>query len=341
MTRRSTIQKGSIYAYRGKLRVKLRVPNAVGADGKPKYVVRSTGLSDTAAGRKIAEKILESMYQDLYMGKALSIATEKKSMRAMFEEFLESKRRMTSTERGYKLAFRTIVRGDYPPDATRIEADVRHFVTNTSVSKTSINTYLRCFKAFLTWLNEEHDIKVPRKLLPRYGHVVRTTVLDFTDEEVEALLSLRKDPEFTDMLLVMIETGARPVDVLTLQWDQVDLKKGIVTWLNKITKQAEPRPVSKAALEALQRLRSATESPKVFRWTHAALSPLTKRFRAHCASVGVDCAGRSLKHLRTTFKRRLMEKGLPFEVQMYLMRHSTPDVTLGNYTTIQANSIIL
>jgi integrase len=281
------------------------------------------------------------MYQDLYMGKALSIATEKKSMRAMFDEFLKSKRRMASTERGYKLAFRTIVRGDYPPDANRIEADVRHFVTTTSVSKTSINTYLRCFKAFLTWLNDEHDIKVPRKLLPRYGHAVRTTVLDFTDDEVEALLSSRDDAEFTDMLLVMIETGARPVDVLTLQWDQVDMKRGIVTWLNKITKRAEPRPVSKAALEALLRLRAGTDSAKVFRWTHAALSPLTKRFRAHCASVGIDCDGRSLKHLRTTFKRRLMEKGLPFEVQMYLMRHSTPDVTLGNYTNIQAHSISL
>ncbi len=341
MPRRSTIQKGSIYAYRGKLRVKLRVPNATDASGKPKYVVKATGLADSPSGRKMAEKILESMYRDLYMGEGTSIATRHQTMAALFEEFMASKRRMTSTETNYRLAFRRIVRGDYVPTAARIEEDVRHFAMNSALSKTSVNTYLRQFVAFLTWLENERDIPVPHRIKSRFGHTVRTNVRDFTDEEIAAMVETGADPELIDMLIVMVETGARPVDVLTLKWDQVDLAKRMVTWLNKITKKEEPRPISTKAAEALRRRREAREGPKVFRWAHASLSPVTKQFRAHCEARGIMLDGRSLKHLRTTFKRRLMEKGLPFEIQMYLMRHSTPDVTLGNYTAIDARTISL
>lgn len=339
MARKSTIQKGSVYPYRGMLRVKIRVPNVTGSDGKPKYMVKSTGLMDTANGRKLAKEMLDQMYADLYLGQGRSVASKRQLMSSLFEEFMASKRRMTSTEMNYKLAFKRIVRGDYPADGERIEDDIRYFVKNTTISQTSVNTYLRQFKAFLTWLQDERDVKVPRKIMTRFGYTVRTNVQDFTDVEIDLMLSNHQDPELCDMLIVMVETGARPVDVLTLKWDQVDLSKQTVTWLNKITKREEPRPISKKATESLRRRREAREGPKVFRWAHASLSPLTKAFKAHCASVGVDSSTRSLKHLRTTFKRRLMEKGLPFEVQMFLMRHSSPDVTLGSYTSI-TNSML-
>lgn len=338
MPRKRTIQKGSIYAYRGKLRIKIRVPNAVDHTGKPQFMVKSTGLLDTARGRDLAGQMLEQMYLDMYLNVGKSLASKNEMMSTLFEEFMSSKRRMTSTERGYRLAYKTIVRGDYPPDQARIEADIQHFVTKTKVSKVSVNTYLRQFKAFLTWLRDERDVKVPNKVISRYGHVVRTNVRDFTDAEMKAILSDKENLEFRDMLIVMIETGARPVDVLTLKWDQVDLKKGMVTWLNKITKREEPRPISKAAIDALRR--RPRDTNKVFHWTHASLSPLTKRFKTLCARVNVDASDRSLKHLRTTFKRRMMEKGFPFEVQMYLMRHSSADVTLGSYSSIDLKTLM-
>lgn len=333
MPRKRTINKGSIYAYRGQLRVKIRVPNAVDASGKPKYLVKHTGLSDTTRGRELAGHLLEQLYLDMYLGIGKSAGAQQRMMSDYFEEFIDSKDRRVSTVRGYRLAYRTIVRGDYLPTDAKIEEDIRAFARGNKLQPASLNSYLRQFKAFLTWLNEEKDIKVPRKLLTRYGKPTRTKVLDFSDAEVERMLGVVSDPEFTRMITVMVETGARPVDVLTLQWDQVNLSKGIVTWLNKITKREEPRPISKTALAALKEQKKGRDKNKVFRWSHAALSPLTKRFKAQLDRAGIDHEGRSLKHLRTTFKRRLMEKGLPFEVQMYLMRHSSPDVTLGNYTT--------
>lgn len=40
-------------------------------------------------------------------------------------------------------------------------------------------------------------------------------------------------------------------------------------------------------------------------------------------------------------QRRLMEKRLPFEAEMFLMRHSSPDVTLGIFTHIDHSAITL
>jgi integrase len=339
--RKRTISRGSVFAYRGKLRIKLRVPNAVDKDGRPKYIVKATGLSDTARGRDLAQQMLEQMYMEMYMGIGKSVATSRPMMSVLFEEFLDSKLRTDKTITNYRLAYRRIVRSDYPVDRDRIEADIREFVKRSEMRPASVNTYLRQFRAFLTWLDSEQDLQVPKKVMSRYGQKTRTNVRDFTDAEVDAMTSDTVDPELTDLLVVMVETGARPVDVLTLQWDQVNLEKKTVTWLNKITKREEVRPISSRTHDALQRRRYASDRFKVFRWSHASLSPLTKQFRALLERVGVDHDGRSLKHLRTTFKRRLMEKGLPFEVQMYLMRHSSPDVTLGNYTAINIESHIL
>ncbi len=337
MPRKRTIQKGLIYAYRGKLHIKIGVPNAVDRAGRSHSLVKSTGLLDTARRRVLAGQMHEQMYLDMYLNVGKSLASKNEMMSTLFEESMLSKRRMAATERGYRLAHKTIVRGDYPPDQARLKKDILHFVLTSKVCKTSVNTYLRQFKAFLTWLRDERDTKVPNKVLSRHGHTVRTNVKDFTDGEIEVILTDKENHEFSDMLIVMIETGARPVDVLTLKWDQVNLKTGVVTWLNRIKKREEPRPNSKAAIDALSR--RLRDTSMVFHWTHASLSPLTKRFKAPCASVKVEASDRSLKHLRSTFKRRMMEKGFSFEVQMYLMRQSSADVTLRNYASIDSTII--
>jgi integrase len=339
---KSTINIGSIYEYRGKLRLKIRLPNVVDAAGKPKYLVKPTPFADTAQGRKFAKAMLDELYLELYHGKAARHPAQSQQMMGdLLEEFLDYKAREASSIRGIRYSYASIVRGNYAASFERIEQDIYHFVTTTTVSQTSKNTILRQFASLLNWMADEKDIKVPKKILSRYGKRVRTIVKDFTDDEVNAVIALRPTSEFTLMLTVMIETGARPVDVLTLMWDQVDMAKRIVVWKNKISKAPEPRPISKKASEAFSLMRQLSHDEKVFKWRHSSLSRLTRMFASHCTEAGVDSGGKSLKHLRTTFKRRLMEKNIPFEIQMYLMRHSSPDVTLGNYTSISISAVQL
>jgi len=360
---------GSVFATRGKLAIKVRIPNKVDTDGKPVFETTYTGLMDTKDNRIIAERMKKDMYMRLHGLVASNGTASHVRMSEAFEEFLAAKSRMTSTERGYKTAYNRIVCVDYMIDADRLEKDVRAFVamaTREEWSPASINSYLRHIDTFARWLRDEHGLRI-KPFSPRYGvKGYDPEVLTFTDEEITKILAwdgilpqrnqhwqwlCNEDDEFlwaetpyrhatelVAMITLMVETGARSVDVLTLTWSQV--KASEIRWKNKITKRPEPRPISKAARMAIQSVREASEGPKVFPWTHGALSSLTKVFHGVLIRVGVDIDGRSLKHLRTTFKRRLTDKGLPFEVQMYLLRHATADVTLQNYTAIDDRKVL-
>jgi integrase len=339
---RHTINIGSVYEYRGKLRVKIRIPNEFDAKGRPRYLVKPTPFADSPRGRQHAKQVLDDLYFELYHGHRSSPTSARTPLvRELFAQFLDHKTRMHSTERNYRIAYERIIRGNYPVSHERLEEDVKAFVRSSDdLRPASVNTYLRQVAAFFNWMSIERDIKVPQRLIDRFGMRAKTLVLDFTDEEIVAMLGQDPDAEFTRMLTLMVETGARPVDVLTLDWDQVDLAAGIVTWRNKISKRPEPRPVSQKALAVLAAMRSEyPDRTKVFRWAHSSLSRLTRTFAGRLEACGIARHGRSLKHLRTTFKRRLMAKGLPFEVQMYLMRHQSADVTLGNYTAINMSTV--
>lgn len=56
------IRIGSMFAFRGKLRLEIRIPNVVDAAGRPKYLVKPTPFADTAQGRKLAKAMLDDLY---------------------------------------------------------------------------------------------------------------------------------------------------------------------------------------------------------------------------------------------------------------------------------------
>lgn len=339
MARKRTIQKGSIHVYRGKLRLKIRIPNEFDNSGKPKYLIEYTGLSDTARGRELANMKLEKLYMKLYHGIGAKQSTSVLMVEDAFAEFLAFKTRMPSTIKNYLVVKRAIIKGNYPISKEKLERDIQEFVNSGQHSKSTVNSYLTHIRSFLTFLREEKDIPVPNNILKRYSTKQQTKVLEFTDNEIELILSDHCDVELRDMLIVMVETGARPVDVLTLKSTQVDVKSCAVVWKNKITKENEVRPISIEAMMALQRRLEHCVDGKVFRWSHSSLSRVTRTFKTLLERVGVPVNNRSLKHLRTTYKRRLMEKNMPFEIQMYLMRHRSPNVTLGNYTAVSMQQV--
>jgi hypothetical protein len=135
----------------------------VDSNGKPKYIVQSTGLTDTGRGRELAHQILETLYFELYHGNGRN-DKRIRMMSDLFEEFIDSKTRLPNTIVNYRLSYKSIVRGDYIPNEQRIEDDVKQFLRNTKLKPVSINSYLRQFKAFLSWLTDYHDLRVPKRV---------------------------------------------------------------------------------------------------------------------------------------------------------------------------------
>jgi len=105
------------------------------------------------------------------------------------------------------------------------------------------------------------------KGIPRYPEDRRETWL--TSEQVEALLEALDnyvDQSAANAIRLLILTGAREGEVLSATWDQFDLKRGTWTKPSHHTKQKkiEHTPLSKIAVQLLQRMNASRTSAALF-----------------------------------------------------------------------------
>lgn len=258
------------------------------------------------------------------------------TIKKAWEEFIAFKELLPKTKQSYESVFKIITGNrDYILTAERIEKDLKHFrmsyAKKKNFSATSINTYLTQIQVFLNWCTAfEYLPKINAK--KKYGaRKEKTDVKIFTGDELKLIFRDLHTHNYWLMLLCefMYETGARPVDALTLHPKQCT--GSTVKWRNKITKQEEERPITTRARQIVGEALTRSESrDQVFPWRHSSMSRLTMHFNDCLERCGIEKQGRSLKHFRTTFKHRIRE--LPFEAQSYLMRHHNANVTLGNYS---------
>jgi integrase len=343
MARRKSIFPGSVFADRGKLYIKVRVEGERDSNGKPLYKKIPTGLDDTAQGRKLAEEKKKNLFIHRFLPPDQIQQQRHVYMKDAWNIFAEAKSLSKKTVQNYKLAFDTITRKqNYVLHVEAVERDVLYFkntlALENKLSPATINSYLTQFQAFLnfctrkkwiekTWFKSEHRRKD-----------ARTTIKIFSEEEIARLIPVLRgdDIEFSLFVELMLLTGVRPVDALTLHFE--NWRGRTIIWENKITKRSEETPISLETERVMNELRVLRQGKqKVFRWQHSSLSSLTRKFDAMLRKAEIEKQGRNFKHFRTTFKFRI--RHLPFELQMKLMRHARPDVTLNNYTYYNAAEI--
>lgn len=334
---------GSIFEENGRWTLAVRINNEVDKRGNPKYTKIRTGLPATTANIRLVEEKRDAIHREGFLPKPKESRTIR--IQEAWELFTQTKDLLPKTLTNYQLAFEVIVRKqNYQMTVENLEDDLLHFKNRTArergYSPVTINTYLRQFQVFLNFCTEKGFIPQTKFKSQFQRREPKPDVQIFSEEELALLLNevLSTDREFGLMCSLMVETGARPVDVLNLLRRDVDVAKGIICWRNKITKIEEPTPISAHAQQIIaEALALAGEREKVFRWQHSSLSPLTDKLNAAMERCGIEKHGRSFKHFRTTFKYKI--RHLPFEFQMRLMRHSTPDVTLGHYTAYNTKEL--
>ena len=107
----------------------------------------------------------------------------------------------------------------------------------------------------------------PTKGIPRFHEDKRELWL--TTEQLENLkraLAEYPDQNAADALRLLILTGAREGEVLSAEWEQFDLKRGVWTKPSHHTKQKkiEHVPLSRVALDVLTRMEKAKTGPYLF-----------------------------------------------------------------------------
>lgn len=329
MARKKTLP-GSIYVQTGSRRLMIKF--------KGRRI--STGLQDTQEGRRIAAKLLEQLYLESMGVQPATIAQDKHTIRLddAFDKFLEvhCSNKSKTTRSNYTLAYKTIARTNYTLTVENLEADVLYYIKTARErghTDISINSYLTQFQVFLNFCTKRGWLPATN-FKSQHRKKVQYTVQVFTDEEVRAILEYFAihDPECGAMIEVMMLTGARVIDALTLTWVQVHEEERSITFQNKISKQPELVPVLPRVMEVLNTL--PRNRAKVFRWEYISQSHCHKLLNQAMRACGIEKKGRSFQEFRTSYRNNLLDAGVAPELVMKLMRHRDLTTTTKHYTRV-------
>jgi len=162
----------------------------------------------------------------------------------------------------------------------------------------------------------------------------------FTPEEwaaMDATLDASVPDWFADLCRVAIGSGARLGELLALEWRNVDLDRGTVTFEAATTKDSEPRtvPISRGALRVLKAhsKRHGTDG-KVFHDGHngAVSSRLMDRALDAAGVEKITADGTvSFKTFRTTFASWVVQRTNNLLVVSKLLGHSGIALTAKHY----------
>jgi integrase len=130
-----------------------------------------------------------------------------------------------------------------------------------------------------------------------------------------------RDRRFALFIALMMDTGARPSELLVRQWDEIDLDKGEV--LVPITKTGKPRILffTPQTASLARRLRPKDPSALVFRGRTGAPNKFYKAWRNLAEAVGrPDLRVYDLRHVAAA---RLLRAGATLGVASQVLGHSS------------------
>ncbi len=198
----------------------------------------------------------------------------------------------------------------------------------------TVNRRLACLKhmfrkAFECGVCSEQKLRQVRqvKFLKENNQRVRYLEL----EECQALIQVcDKYPRLRHLkpiIITALNTGMRRGEILSLKWEQIDLKNGLIKIDDKLDGEKRQIPVNEALTETLSEMRGRADSPHVF------VDSLGKPFKHIREAFASACRRTGLKDfrfqdLRHTFACHLVKAGIEIATVSKLMGHKSMAMTL-------------
>ncbi len=162
-----------------------------------------------------------------------------------------------------------------------------------------------------------------------------------TPEELPRLwkaLQREPNPYVRGAFFVGLLTGARRSEVLTMKWNDLDLRQGL--WKIPDTKADRPHylPLPRSVIDELSKLPRLKDNPHVFcgRWGHDHLVNVSKPWRRIRQDAGLRDV--RIHDLRRTLGSWLVAAGASLPVIGKALNHSRPETT-AIYARLQLESV--
>jgi site-specific recombinase XerD len=195
----------------------------------------------------------------------------------------------------------------------------------------SINTYLRCLRAFLRWAHEEQIIKEPVKLswLKEEEKILAT----FTPEQIQRIVNRkpvgRNETRIRMVAITAMDTGMRFQELLNLRRPDVDFDN-LMFRVNGKGKKQRLVPMSIELRKLLFRYLSQHQFDWVFctgRGNQANQRYLLRDFKLLCKRLGISGVRCSLHTLRHTFSVNYLRAGGNLYYLQRILGHSSISTT--------------
>ena len=198
---------------------------------------------------------------------------------------------------------------------------------------------LRYIKSGLNWAVENNYLKENPCKSIKSIKVPEKTPLFMSEVDFECLIRRVDNEDLRDLFIFAVNTGLRQMELLTLNWRQIDFKHQRLTLDNRIhiTKSNKPRtiPLSIKALQVLTQRQMKKNSDLIFNMNGNFIKPdyVSKQFKKYAKLTGLN---KDLKFhsLRATFGSWLVQRGCNIYDVMRLLGHSDVKVTTRHYASL-------
>jgi len=313
-----------------------------------KRITKNTGLQDTMANKKEAIKIKREI-EDLIVSKKYIVSTGK-SLTALVEVFKHEHLNLKSlSHQGiFKYAldhFLMIVPGNIKVEEITPEHIARYIdYLKPKVKNSTLLTYINYMKIFFNYLVEEEIIyrnPIRKKQIPKRA---KRNIVFFNENMLEDILRVarERDEEYYKFLNMLLLTGQRPIDILGLTFDNIDMENNvIVVNISKTDKQIifpiynDLKDFIKTELNYNE---TADKTDRIFKdFNSEIVEKRFQRIKKHLKITEKNTY--TLKTFRKTFASYLAAKGIDKTKICDLLGHENPRTTMKYYAAVSADNL--
>ena len=214
-------------------------------------------------------------------------------------------------------------------DISEVAKQIDKYIAKRNVSAGTINRELTVLQAALRWSFKRGDITFLPIISRLPSPLPRSRFL--TEEEVSRLKSAAMEyPYVYNFVLIALMTGQRKEAILSLKWEQVDFKTGLVDFNDPDLHLPHRRkgrgvvPMSDNLRTLLTELSLSSESLYVINKNGKRLRDLRVVWRHVMKKAGLDITPHILRH---TVATQLAQKNVPMPQISRLLGHKSTAIT--------------